>query len=435
MTGAASDAKDPEPRSSRDSPGHVALDCASAEPPAQAQRPESFALQVAEDDGNGAGQRTGPWQAARTAFQGLDWTIVAGIVVLARSRHEQPVRPLRLFAILHVVRLFVYYPLYVRRMLWPSAEPSAIRLLRHTLELCSLVLFVCGNSWVFSGESDRLRAPHLYHLSRAYIFLGYAYVAIPLLLAIGTLLLFAAVYAISPEFRMRLSKKKGADLSQISRIPLVRYTAAPALAAPHSSPPSLHGARRSAAQSVASLCAPPPPPAAQSAVSLGQDAADRRQQQQQQQQQQQGRRSRRHGLSQAHALRPFVRIAHRMTRSKRQRAAEAEMYRTQLAGPVPDFTPRDPEDGACAICLCDYEEGDVLRLLPCSHHMHQACVDEWLHISQACPLCKQSATGAPPPPPLPAPGDAAPAHGCVEFPAAPAPVATTATTTTVLTIH
>ncbi|KAJ2340680.1 hypothetical protein GGF43_006356, partial [Coemansia sp. RSA 2618] len=65
-------------------------------------------------------------------------------------------------------------------------------------------------------------------------------------------------------------------------------------------------------------------------------------------------------------------------------------YNSQLARPVPDFTPRDADDNVCAICLCDYEDGEILRLLPCHHHMHQACVDEWLHINQTCPLCKQS---------------------------------------------
>ncbi|CAB1120024.1 unnamed protein product [Ectocarpus sp. CCAP 1310/34] len=45
----------------------------------------------------------------------------------------------------------------------------------------------------------------------------------------------------------------------------------------------------------------------------------------------------------------------------------------------------------CSICLGGFEDGDVLRKLPCLHLFHQKCVDEWLHLSVSCPLCKRSA--------------------------------------------
>lgn len=47
------------------------------------------------------------------------------------------------------------------------------------------------------------------------------------------------------------------------------------------------------------------------------------------------------------------------------------------------------DDTSCVICLCDYEENEVVRFLPCKHHFHKDCVDVWLRLDKACCLCKQ----------------------------------------------
>mmetsp|Transcript_10823 Transcript_10823/g.16113 ORF Transcript_10823/g.16113 Transcript_10823/m.16113 type:complete len:403 (+) Transcript_10823:58-1266(+) len=44
-------------------------------------------------------------------------------------------------------------------------------------------------------------------------------------------------------------------------------------------------------------------------------------------------------------------------------------------------------DVTCSICLCEYEEGDEVTMLPCNHMYHEACVKEWTGQSQRCPLC------------------------------------------------
>jgi len=47
------------------------------------------------------------------------------------------------------------------------------------------------------------------------------------------------------------------------------------------------------------------------------------------------------------------------------------------------------EDANCAICLCEYEEGEDIRFLQCEHHFHSDCIMEWLVKNKTCPFCKQ----------------------------------------------
>ncbi|OAY46756.1 RING-H2 finger protein ATL13 [Manihot esculenta] len=45
----------------------------------------------------------------------------------------------------------------------------------------------------------------------------------------------------------------------------------------------------------------------------------------------------------------------------------------------------------CAVCLCEFEPEDKLRLLPkCSHAFHMECIDTWLLSHSTCPLCRGS---------------------------------------------
>ena len=41
----------------------------------------------------------------------------------------------------------------------------------------------------------------------------------------------------------------------------------------------------------------------------------------------------------------------------------------------------------CQICLCDYDEGEQVRVLPCMHAFHGACTESWLHVRLQCPNC------------------------------------------------
>ncbi|KAG9155861.1 hypothetical protein Leryth_004113, partial [Lithospermum erythrorhizon] len=45
----------------------------------------------------------------------------------------------------------------------------------------------------------------------------------------------------------------------------------------------------------------------------------------------------------------------------------------------------------CPICLCEYRESEMLRMLPdCRHYFHVTCVDAWLKLNATCPVCRNS---------------------------------------------
>ncbi|KAF1879112.1 hypothetical protein Lal_00047784 [Lupinus albus] len=56
----------------------------------------------------------------------------------------------------------------------------------------------------------------------------------------------------------------------------------------------------------------------------------------------------------------------------------------------------------CAVCLCEFEDSETLRLIPvCDHVFHPECIDEWLSSHTTCPVCR---TNLAPQPGEPVPG-------------------------------
>jgi len=44
-------------------------------------------------------------------------------------------------------------------------------------------------------------------------------------------------------------------------------------------------------------------------------------------------------------------------------------------------------DQQCSICLCEYEQGEDLCMLPCHHAFHDDCITVWVTNHSKCPLC------------------------------------------------
>jgi len=61
----------------------------------------------------------------------------------------------------------------------------------------------------------------------------------------------------------------------------------------------------------------------------------------------------------------------------------------EFLSPVCDDAYSTEESGChCSVCLSNFHKGQRLRVLPCGHYFHQACVDQWLMKTCACPLCR-----------------------------------------------
>lgn len=49
------------------------------------------------------------------------------------------------------------------------------------------------------------------------------------------------------------------------------------------------------------------------------------------------------------------------------------------------------EDAQCSICLGEYEDKEMLRIMPaCLHNFHRTCIDIWLEMHSTCPICRLS---------------------------------------------
>ena len=70
-------------------------------------------------------------------------------------------------------------------------------------------------------------------------------------------------------------------------------------------------------------------------------------------------------------------------------ATEENCADISAAAPAASTGTQGADDHECAICACEYEEGDVLRELACKHSFHAACVDRWITtVHGNCPTCR-----------------------------------------------
>lgn len=237
------------------------------------------------------------------------------------------------------------------------------------LDLFATLWFIVGNYLLFTTASCQRTSPGLFYLSLTWIIFGYLIITIPILLCAAVIFCLPCVLVAMRVLRVgEAVGMGGAPEDVIRKIKIVRFKAT---ATPrsdddrdddrdeHSSSNDLD-ARPDLVITVHDSSASPPPTAP------------------------------------AH---PTTAATLPQSTTKKQGLWPRLFWRPRLAAsastaPDPDTIEiPNPDDAVCAICLSQYEDGEELRSLWCSHHFHKECVDEWLRLNRKCPLCKRDVAG------------------------------------------
>jgi hypothetical protein len=67
----------------------------------------------------------------------------------------------------------------------------------------------------------------------------------------------------------------------------------------------------------------------------------------------------------------------------------------QLIDELPEMTvdekSKSPQDkNECMICMSNFTIGEKVKIMPCTHFFHTACIREWFKANDTCPICKYS---------------------------------------------
>jgi small-conductance mechanosensitive channel len=91
-------------------------------------------------------------------------------------------------------------------------------------------------------------------------------------------------------------------------------------------------------------------------------------------------------------LQPHMRGIHEQFQQLRRGASERSVNATTTVTAY-ERSPSSTEGAAggegeqCMVCLDNFRAGDQIRILPCLHRFHVACIDPWLRRNCCCPNC------------------------------------------------
>ncbi|OBZ88888.1 hypothetical protein A0J61_03067 [Choanephora cucurbitarum] len=204
------------------------------------------------------------------------------------------------------------------------------------LDLFAILWFIVGNYLLFS-PSDCLRYADIYYYTvLTWVLFGYVILLVPLLACASIVFCLPCVLVALRAFNINVTHiMMGGSKEEIAKIPVFQYQK----------------------------------PEEEEAGTEDETAND-----------QTNKSTRSIVSTKRHWTRRFMQRQHKNKATQEQRT-------------YPHFTLPQSEDAVCSICLCEYENEELVCKLWCDHHYHKDCVHEWLGLNSKCPLCKRDFRG------------------------------------------
>nr|XP_002734949.1 PREDICTED: RING finger protein 38-like isoform X1 [Saccoglossus kowalevskii]XP_006816740.1 PREDICTED: RING finger protein 38-like isoform X2 [Saccoglossus kowalevskii]XP_006816741.1 PREDICTED: RING finger protein 38-like isoform X3 [Saccoglossus kowalevskii] len=88
----------------------------------------------------------------------------------------------------------------------------------------------------------------------------------------------------------------------------------------------------------------------------------------------------------------LLNLAERLGEAKPRGLTKADIEQLPSYRYNPDTHQSGSDQTCCVVCMCDFEQRQLLRVLTCNHEFHTKCVDKWLKTNRTCPICRADAS-------------------------------------------
>ncbi|KAF9973227.1 hypothetical protein BGZ73_003565 [Actinomortierella ambigua] len=341
--------------------------------------------------------------------------LVITITLLSMTSSPKECSLLGLMMILYTLHAAIDYPFAILRQLHPIRMNQPLtpqqRLMLHEkslMEVLGTCLFFVSNYFLFQSAECRRSVPPIFYGLLSFVIVDYVGILIPLILCLAAIFCMPFLIRVltSLDVALGLVGPTGATEDLINTIPVVKYrkpvsvptaatsvatTAAANVALP---PPAVLGqsqedrsANNGPMSSTSATAATPTATTTQSDTIITIDANESSTSANA------GADPHMMGISSTASTKqkqkPW-RLAFGLRRKGDTKGDGSSSSDPSSTSPEDEYlTLEDEQDAVCSICLCEYEDEEELRKMPCLHYFHKACVDEWLKLHKSCPLCKR----------------------------------------------